>query len=230
VALDLPGFGGSVRAAGPYTLKGLAAAVARFIVQRRLGRVALVGSAMGSTVAQFVALAYPELVERLVLTATSSGAAVPVAMRRTREMAHDLWRTPGAVDGFFASKAPPRDYAARFYQALEGMSFEAAYEADQSNQAWSTFERLGEIRRPVLIIQGAEDRGKSPDDGARMAARLPDAKLVVLQNAAHTPQWDQPRAFGEAMLPFLLQAQPRGLARSCGGATQKIDWGGSDGR
>ncbi len=225
IALDLPGFGASIDAPGPYTLDGLAESVGQFISEHRLGAVALVGNAMGSTVAQLVALNHPRLVSRLVLTATSAGAAVPPANRRTREAARTMWRTPQAVDGFFARKAAPAQYARRFYAAMETMSFDAAYEADQSNQSWSTYERLDLLTSPTLIIQGAEDRLKSPAEGRRMAARLPNARLVVLTNAAHTPQWDQPRAFGEALLPFLLQGQPAHLQRGCAPLANSIDWG-----
>jgi pimeloyl-ACP methyl ester carboxylesterase len=84
------------------------------------------------------------------------------------------------------------------------MNVDAATEANESNLNWTTLERLREIKVPVLIIQGRHDPAKSPEQGKLMANRMPHAQLVVLENSAHTPQWDEPQEFKRAALPFLL--------------------------
>lgn len=234
VAVDLPGFGGSNQAPGPYTLPGLADAVAGFIQARKLGPVTLVGGAMGSAVAQFVALNHPSLVQRLVLTATSaqpgaggpppsaaSGAGAPPGFpanasttEQRREMTRKRWQQNPqnrTVDDFFYAKKAPAEYAQRFYEAFRQMNLDAAVLVSEANGNWSTYERLREIKVATLIIQGAQDKTKSPEEGARMAARMPNARVVVLQEASHTPQWDQPRAFEEAALPFIMEGEPDGL-------------------
>lgn len=242
IAVDLPGFGGSSNAPGPYTLPGLADAVASFIQKRNLGAVTLVGGSMGSAVAQFVALNHPALVQRLVLTAASaqsgsgappnaSAAAAPNGPRgalapapsgargtftpeQAREMQKKRWQSnpPSAtVDGFFYAKKPPADYAERFYASFQQMNLDAAAEVSAANGNWNTYERLGEIKVPTLIIQGARDPSKTPEEGARMAARMPDARVVTLPNAAHTPQWDERPAFDAAAIPFIMEGEPRGL-------------------
>ena len=207
LALDLPGFGRSAQAAGPYTMEGLADSVARFIQDRRLGAVAIAGSSMGSTVAQFVALRHPRLVRRLLLTATSANAPPRIAAPLDPVAARSYWATrdiKAMVDGFFGSHSPPATHAAAFYEAGRQMSLDAAVEATEANQNWTTLERLPEIKVPVLIIQGRNDTSKTPQQGELMASRMPHAQLVVLENSAHTPQWDEPQAFRRAALPFLL--------------------------
>jgi len=64
-----------------------------------------------------------------------------------------------------------------------------------------------------LIIQGRHDLAKSPEQGELMVGRMPHAQLVVLENSAHTPQWDEPQEFKHAALPFLLDG--RAASRSC---------------
>lgn len=224
VAVDLPGFGGSNKAPGPYTLPALADAVAGFIRVRELGPVTLVGGAMGSAVAQFVALNHPSLVQRLVLTATSaqpgmSGSPPGFATNAStpeqrREMTRKRWeQNPPSktVDDFFYAKKAPAEYAKRFYEAFRQMNLDAAVLVSEANGNWSTYERLQEIKVATLIIQGTQDKTKSPEEGARMAARMPNARVVVLQEASHTPQWDQPRAFKEAALPFIMEGEPTNL-------------------
>ena len=40
-------------------------------------------------------------------------------------------------------------------------------------------------------------------DGARLAERIPGSRLVVLPDAGHLPQREQPAAFARAVAPFL---------------------------
>lgn len=234
VAVDLPGFGGSNKAPGPYRLPDLADAVADFMRAHELGSVTLIGGAMGSAVAQFVALNHPSLVQRLVLTATSAqsragpppnaapGANAPPGgftgsastPEQRREMTKSRWQQNPpreTVDDFFYAKKPPAEYAERFYEAFRQMNLEAGVLVSEANGDWSTYERLQEIKVPTLIIQGAQDKTKSPEEGAQMAARMPNARMVVLQDASHTPQWDQPQAFKAAALPFIMEGEPSGL-------------------
>jgi pimeloyl-ACP methyl ester carboxylesterase len=63
-------------------------------------------------------------------------------------------------------------------------------------------ELLPNIKVPSLIVVGADD---TPFLAASdyMAAKIPDAKKVVIPAAGHAVNIDQPQAFIEAVLPFL---------------------------
>src|SRR5215831_16282802 len=67
IAVDLPGFAESANHRGPYTMEGLADALARFLDGRKLGPVVLVGGSMGGVVAQQFALRHPGRVLRLLV-------------------------------------------------------------------------------------------------------------------------------------------------------------------
>ncbi|MEP4486732.1 MAG: alpha/beta fold hydrolase [Halioglobus sp.] len=73
-------------------------------------------------------------------------------------------------------------------------------------------KHLGDLRVPVLYIVGEQD-GPHPDAMAELQAQTPDASLVVLVNAAHLSNLDQPDTFNEAMEGFLLKqdGKPKGL-------------------
>src|SRR5436190_1444289 len=45
--------------------------------------------------------------------------------------------------------------------------------------------RLGEVTHPVLVLAGRHDRTCAAGASEDMAARLPDAELVVFENSAH---------------------------------------------
>jgi pimeloyl-ACP methyl ester carboxylesterase len=63
-------------------------------------------------------------------------------------------------------------------------------------------DSLPKIRVPTLIITGAEDVDflRSAD---YMGKKIPGARKVLLKNAGHLPNIDQPRAFNSAVRRFL---------------------------
>ena len=69
-------------------------------------------------------------------------------------------------------------------------------------------ERLPEVACPVLVVRGEESDVFSAADAKRLAARLPDARVVLVPGAGHTVQGDNPgalaaelRDFAESVLP-----------------------------
>lgn len=58
---------------------------------------------------------------------------------------------------------------------------------------------LPSINVPTLIIVGEHDTITPPSDAERMAAAIPDAKLVKIPNAAHLSNYDQPEAVNAAI-------------------------------
>ncbi|WGS20637.1 MULTISPECIES: alpha/beta fold hydrolase [unclassified Bradyrhizobium] len=76
-------------------------------------------------------------------------------------------------------------------------------------------ESLPDIKVPSLVVVGADD---TPFLAASdyMAAKIPGARKVVVPNAGHAVNIDQPQAFIEAVLPFLdgLKADAPGKAAS----------------
>jgi pimeloyl-ACP methyl ester carboxylesterase len=55
----------------------------------------------------------------------------------------------------------------------------------------SNWDRLGELRMPVLLIVGGLDT-KYVDIAHRMAARIADARVEVVPNAGHACHLEQP--------------------------------------
>jgi pimeloyl-ACP methyl ester carboxylesterase len=209
LAPDLPGFADSAQENGPYTMPTLADALAAVLDRRGLRQVILAGGSMGGVVAQHFALRHPDRVTRLLLVATGAFTADPAgALVKADALAAAPWNeatvTP-VVAGFF-HQAPPPDKLATYRAIALQASQPAAVEAARSNAQSRTFEELGRIAVPTLIVQGRHDKARTPEHGADMVARLPDAHLAVIEGAGHTPQLEQPDKFHEVALPFLLES------------------------
>jgi 3-oxoadipate enol-lactonase len=65
-------------------------------------------------------------------------------------------------------------------------------------------DRLSEIKLPTLIIVGEEDPGTPVAASEAMQERIGGSKLVVLSAARHLSNIEQPGAFNEALMDFLL--------------------------
>jgi pimeloyl-ACP methyl ester carboxylesterase len=46
---------------------------------------------------------------------------------------------------------------------------------------------LGQIRVPAIVIQGAQDKLVKPECGRRLAASLPDARLMMVSGGHMVP-------------------------------------------
>ena len=70
----------------------------------------------------------------------------------------------------------------------------------------SVIEGLSKIQVPSLVIVGADDK---PFLGASdyMEKKIPNCKKVVIPNAGHAANMDQPEAFNKALLEFLQEVQ-----------------------
>jgi pimeloyl-ACP methyl ester carboxylesterase len=211
IAVDLPGFGASADAPGPYSMEGYADRIAALLDALNIPRIVLMGGSMGGVVAQHFALRHPERLIRLVLVATGARTPDPDgSLAKADSLAQnplsddDIRRT---VEGFFHRQ--PAEAEKRPYEdVVRAASRMAAVEAARSNARSNTLDQLGNIHVPTLILQGRHDHGRTPEHGAFMCTQMPDAELVILEQSGHTPQIEEPEAFDRVVIPFVLDGTP----------------------
>ncbi|NMC68884.1 MAG: alpha/beta fold hydrolase, partial [Myxococcales bacterium] len=214
VALDLKGFGRSARPEGDYSPAAQAALVLGLLDRLGIDRTAVVAHSWGSSVALALALAAPERVTRLALyDAWVYEEQLPPFL---------LWsRAPGLGEFLFAGWYAERvadKMALAFYdptrltqelvdaleEALERPGTVAAALAAARGQRFEAIEgRYGTIDRPVLLLWGREDAVSPPAIGERLAAELPDARLVVYPRCGHFPMVEALAASTRDLVEFL---------------------------
>jgi len=62
---------------------------------------------------------------------------------------------------------------------------------------------LPKINRPTLVIAGRHDPATTLEAGEFIKQQIPGAKIAVLE-AAHISNMEQPQAYADTMLEFLL--------------------------
>jgi pimeloyl-ACP methyl ester carboxylesterase len=205
--LDQRGHGDSERPASGYTFPDFAADVIAFMNAKGLARATLVGHSMGSIIAQGVALAAPERVERLVLVGSGTtvrneavaefGQAVeklndPVPEKFVREFQLSCVHQPVPNEFMDRIVAQSLKAPARVWKAVLAGMLAGDYKA-----------RLGDIRTPTLIVWGDRDAFFLRAEQDSLAAALPNAVLKVYPEVGHCPNWERPEQFVQDLKEFI---------------------------
>jgi 3-oxoadipate enol-lactonase len=211
---DNRGIGESDAPPGPYSAAELAADAIRVLDEAEVDRAHVVGTSLGGMVAQELALARPERVDRLALACTTPGGpdAYPMPQATVDLMTEAASLAPEvALRRFVENALAPATVATRpelverimvhrlrTAQAPEAWAAQAA-----AGAAFDAHDRLAGIRVPVLVQHGSEDVVVDPRNGALLAERLPDARLERFPGTGHLFFWEQPDRFVASVASFL---------------------------
>ena len=65
--------------------------------------------------------------------------------------------------------------------------------------------RLGEIKKPTLIIWGKQDGLLKLSDGEQFKREIPGSELIVFDQCGHVPMVEKAADFNKAVLAFLAK-------------------------
>jgi pimeloyl-ACP methyl ester carboxylesterase len=190
---DLIGFG-RTRSVGRFpSLKRLAEVLDRWLAELGVERVHLVGHSMGGQISVHLTAARPDRVERLVLV---DAAGIPRPLH------------PLAIARSAVSLAPPGAWGRlEFLPRIAGDAWTAGPRtlgrAIRHILSDDVRPLLPTIRQPTLILWGERDRLVPLDHARELRRRIPNARLLVIEGAAHNPMIDRPAAFNRALTRFL---------------------------
>lgn len=208
-ALDLPGHGRS-DPPGRDSIEAYAAVVLTFIEQMGLRDVVLLGRSMGGAIAQLIGLQRPPAVSGLVLVAT--GARLRVMDAILEGILDDFQTTAEMiVDNVWAEEAPSAMIEASRQHLLETDPAVAHGDYVACNR-FDVMDRLGEIRLPTLVINGTADRMTPLKYGRFLADQIPDAQLLIVEDAGHMVTLEKPEAVAAAVRRFLDELPGRNEA------------------
>ena len=177
----------------------------------------VLGHSMGGFAAQQCALRYPDMVDRLILAASSAANS-----KRNDAMFAD-WAAQFAngadlklwIRNFFYWI-----FTSRFFENEQlfaaALELALAYPYPQSPRDFANQVRaiaaydapgdLAAIRARTLVMAGREDLLFPLAESEHFAKRLPNATFSVIDNAAHSIWIEQPAAFAACVLEFLFSS------------------------
>lgn len=189
-AIDLPGHGDSADAMALASTADCAGFLARFIDAVARGPVVLIGKGFGASIALHYAAANTRRVRGLVLIGAAAQPELPAAM------------LPGWAAAVRDRALPP--YGEEQFSPATPEVIRQEVECEQAKAsaavryrdvvAWTSDDfrsRLSDIRQPVLVIAGADDRVVPAETSQDLCPQLPNARLEVIEEAGHAVEREQ---------------------------------------
>jgi 2-succinyl-6-hydroxy-2,4-cyclohexadiene-1-carboxylate synthase len=178
---------------------------------------AVVGYSMGGRLALHAALREPARFGALVLVGVTAGIedAVEREDRRRSDESLAEWMERRSIEEVverwernpvFATQST----AVREAQRAGRLSHDPERLAELLRSAGQgatppVWDRLSTLRCPVLLTAGERDR-RYATAAARMADRMPDARVRLVAHAGHAPQLEAPDIFADLLREFLDEA------------------------
>ena len=191
VRLDMPGFGGTERPKGAWTVSDYAAFVGKFLEKFGINTYVIVGHSFGGRIA-IKGAGRGILTPRAVVLMASAGNA------RRRTLRNGAYLVAAKIGKAISLLLPLRireRMRARLYKSAES-DYDAAgpmkdiflntIREDLSADATN-------IQQPALLIWGGQDEVTPLYDGKRLADRIPNSKIVVIPQAGHFLHREYPR-------------------------------------
>jgi 2-hydroxy-6-oxonona-2,4-dienedioate hydrolase len=226
IAVDLPGFGNSDPATD---LSGAArnTFILRFMDALGLKRAALIGHSSSGGPAVSIALKNPERVSHVIVLGTGSllpplesggtkvggreGAAQARLEERMVKQEPAIEETRALLEAnLFHHELITEEELALRHQNSIGRCFEqfvrrhaAAGEDGGGKSSVPLWQRLIEVKQPLLLIYGRNDRARAEERAKLLKERYPQLDLHFADGCKHLVPWDAADLFHKLAVPFL---------------------------
>jgi len=182
-----------LRGEGSYRMERLVEDLAWVVCDAGFERATFLGESFGGLLLMSAALARPEMFERMILVNTfpyfAQRAKIALGVVLFSLLPYPLMkahRTRAARHVLFSSDVSDEDRRL-FRQHTGVVPFEGYLSRLKIIRETDIRERLHEIKVPALVVAGTADRLLDSVGAAKMmAARLPRARLKLLQGTGHT--------------------------------------------
>lgn len=216
IVFDNRGIGGS-EGRTPASVEAMARDAVAFIRALGLAQVDLLGFSLGGFISQVIALEEPQLVRKIILAGTGPAGGTGIdkvtsvtirdmvrAALTFRHPEHYLFFTESG-NGRNAARA----FLARLHERTENrdkaVSIPAFIAQLKAIHAWGRLRPadLSGIYHPVLVANGEHDKMVPSSNSVDLARRLPNAELVLYEDAGHGGVFQYHEEFVKKALEFL---------------------------
>jgi pimeloyl-ACP methyl ester carboxylesterase len=225
IRFDNRGAGRSERPKGPYTMDNFADDIRALMDYLKINKTAIIGWSLGGMIVQHFLLKYPQGITKAILIHTNYKGVGGHLYKKLKHQELDLlledpetafWN--GTKLGYLPKfrKQMQENPKKLFYgswsveQQIKDSITDPPTHNDIDNQAaaldtHNTLERLHEIKVPTLLIAASHDRLTPKSTMVEMQERMPNSKLITIENAGHSAPLSNTLEVNEAIIAFLKE-------------------------
>ncbi len=209
IALDQIGFGKSDKPLLKYRVGTYADFLDKFMAELKIEKAHLVGNSMGGWVVGLAAIKYPNRVEKIVL-ADAAGLAPKLIdfdliyqlNNSTRDEIRANLKLIFAAPALQNNEAYVDQFMTQRVITNDGYTINSLIESIKRREDFLD-ARLGEIKKPTLIIWGKQDGIIPIADAEKFNKGIANSELVIFDNCGHVPQFEKATDFNKKVLEFL---------------------------
>ncbi len=187
---DLPGHGASTKPKDALPVHEQAEVVHAWMQNLGLEKAVVLANSYGCEIAVELALRYPQMVERLVLTGPASDPAAPTKFQQALRL---FW------DGILENN---KMYWVLFVDMLE-LGWHRGMQTTQIMIDYDYLPRLPLLQMKTLVARGENDPLAPQKWCEQVVSLIPDAKLVVVPKGPHNINFSSPNELADLVAQFL---------------------------
>lgn len=201
-ALDLPGHGKS-KGRSLQSISAISQAIMGWLEALEIQRAVFIGHSMGSAVAISLALDHPEVIGALGLLGAGSQLSVnPRLIEAASKDSTFLAAVDTVVRWSFSEKTPEK-LTTLVRQRMAETRPTVLHGDFLACDAFDETSRISQIKQPVLLMCGEEDKMTPARLLHALAGELPQAVLKTIPGAGHMVMLEQPKVVAAIIQEFL---------------------------
>ena len=210
ITFDNRGIGKSDKPEGSYSPKLMAEDTIQLMDFLKIEKAHILGTSMGGLIAQEIAINYSERIIKLILGSTwacqdneANGvtpnmlAAAELPFRQGFKILLD-----GVFNKWFYRYilVPLIKFQVRGMKEPEITGLLGQFNC---TKGYDSLDRLPLIQAPTLVLTGTKDRVVKPESSYTISQKIPDAKLVKIDNGSHAIFIEMSKTYNREVLDFL---------------------------
>ena len=220
ITYDVRGHGKTDMGTEDFTIDLFTKDLIALIDELELKQVTLCGLSMGGYIALDTMEKHPERINALILSDTQCAAETPEAYEKKMQAIENIKvnRLAQFADESIKNLFAPESYktkqaeVANVLEMIMDTNTEALCKTLEAlANRRSTCEKLHDIKVPVLVLVGTEDRVTPPAASRLMNAKIDSSKMITIFHAGHVANMDNPEIYNEAFINFMQQFDEKSL-------------------